>query len=231
MRRSVLVLVLPLVLAGTLLFASPLPAAPPAQPVITYREGDVTAKSPGGEWVKAAVGMALAGGDQVKTGARAKAEITFPSGAMRLYENTLVVIPSLVDRAGKKDVAQVGLENGSSLFRIDPAVGTGFSVRTRHVVAGVKGTSLAVTADEEQSEVIDYFGRVEVTSTAGGPPVELHANQSVTGDSTGLGLPTSGFNGDGWNGWNSNEAPQNEAAPAGDPGDSPFQGEPPAVAN
>ncbi len=212
-----LALALPFVLVGTLLFAAILPAAPPAQPVITHREGDVTAKPSGGEWVKAAVGMALAGGDQVKTGARSKAEISFPSGAMRLYENTLVVIPSLADRAGKKDVAQAAVENGSSLFRIAPAAGTGFSVKTRHVTAGVKGTSFAVTADEERSRVTVYFGRVEIASAAGGPPVELHANQSITGTSAGLGLPTGGFNGDGWNGWNSNEAPQAEAAPAGDP--------------
>jgi hypothetical protein len=207
---------LALALGMTLLFVSYLPAAPPAQPVLTYREGDVTAKPSKGEWVKAAVGMAFAGGDQVKTGSRAKAEISFPSGAMRLYENTLVVIPSLADRAGKKDIALVGLEQGSALFRIDPAAGTGFSVKTRHVTAGVKGTSFAGTAEEEESQVIVYFGRVEVVSAAGGPAVELHANQSITGDANGLGIPTSGFNGDGWNGWNSNEAPQSEASPAGE---------------
>jgi len=180
-------------------------------PVLTYTRGDVTAKPSGGQWARADKGLALAAGDMVKTGARAKAEISFPSGVMRLFENTVVVIPAVADRAGKKDLASVQLDSGSTAFHVDPA-GGGFTVKTRHVIAGVKGTKFGVTVSEKDTQVVVYFGQVEVTDPSGGKGVVAGTNQTSTSTAAGPGAPQGAPTGDGFSGWS-----DADSAPSRDP--------------
>jgi hypothetical protein len=212
--RTALSLLLSLSLA---LLAAPAFAAAPAQPVLTIVRGDVSVMPSGGAWGKAANGMALSGGDSVKTGPSAKAEISFASGAMRLFENTLVVIPGLVDRAGGRDVRQVAMEDGSAVFRIDPAAGAGFSVKTRHVIAGVKGTTFAVIAGADKSRVITYFGLVAVTGPGGGAETGVGTDHAVDATPAGVGAPQGFPSGNGWSGWSVDPAP-GDALPSAPPG-------------
>lgn len=195
-------------LALSLLAFGPVPAAAADRPVLTFARGEVTAKAAGGQWAKAEKGLALASGDMVKTGARSKAEISFPSGVMRLFENTLVVIPAVSDKGGKKDIASVQLDSGSTAYRIDPAVGAGFSVKTKHVIAGVKGTSFGVTAGDKESLVVVYFGKVEVTNLSGGGAVTVGTNQTSTGTDSGPGAPVGAPTGDGFGGWSDTDSAQ-----------------------
>jgi ferric-dicitrate binding protein FerR (iron transport regulator) len=145
---------------------------PVQQPVLSIAEGDVTVKPAAGDWGAASAGMLLNTGDSVRTGPGAKAEISCATGKMRLYENTIIVIPEVVDEGDKKDVRQVNLEEGTGLFRIRKrGVEKGFEVHTQQIIAGVKGTLFAVqtTGQGGYSRVAVYSGLVEVSDLKRSP--------------------------------------------------------------
>jgi ferric-dicitrate binding protein FerR (iron transport regulator) len=140
---------------------------PEADPVLSHVEGSVLlkkAKVPG--WETAEVGRLLRSGDTIRTEASSKAEISFATGKVRLYENTAVIIPEVVDEGDKRDIRWMDLDEGTSLFKIKKrGVEKGFEVLTSNIAAGVKGTLFAVThvKKENYSRVAVYVGVVEVT--------------------------------------------------------------------
>lgn len=140
---------------------------PVVAPVVSFVEGDVTVKGAGASgWESAETGRLLASGDTVKTGPKSKAEISCATGKIRLYENTVIIVPEVVDEGEKKDVRQVELDNGTGLFKIKKrGVERGFEVKTTNVIAGVKGTVFAVEHRREQNvtRVAVFSGVVEVT--------------------------------------------------------------------
>jgi hypothetical protein len=158
---------------------------PVVEPVVSFVEGDVTVKGAGGaSWEGVQAGRLLASGDTVKTGPASKAEISCATGKMRLYENTVIIVPEVVDEGEKKDVRQVELDNGTSLFKIKKrGIERGFEVKTTNVIAGVKGTVFAVQhqRDRNVTRVAVYSGVVEVTNPARDPgtATELSKGESL----------------------------------------------------
>ncbi|MDF1536477.1 MAG: FecR family protein [bacterium] len=142
---------------------------PVVAPVVSFVEGDVTVKGAGASgWEAAEAGRLLASGDAVKTGPKSKAEISCATGKMRLYENTVIIVPEVADEGEKKDIRRVELEDGTGLFKIRKrGVQNGFEVQTTNVIAGVKGTLFAVLRQKPKNltRVAVFSGVVEVTDT------------------------------------------------------------------
>lgn len=140
---------------------------PEVDPVISHVEGSVLVKKDGAPgWEAAEVGRLLASGDTLRTEVSSKAEISFATGKVRLYENTAIIIPEVVDEGDKRDIRWMDLDEGTSLFKIKKrGVEKGFEVLTSNIAAGVKGTLFAVSyaKKENYSRVAVYVGVVEVT--------------------------------------------------------------------
>jgi hypothetical protein len=140
---------------------------PVVEPVVSFVEGDVTVKGAGGaNWEGVQAGRLLASGDTVKTGPKSKAEISCATGKMRLYENTVIIVPEVVNEGEKRDIRTVTVEDGTGLFRIKKrGVQNGFEVKTTNVIAGVKGTVFAVQHKkaDDFTRVAVFAGVVEVT--------------------------------------------------------------------
>lgn len=135
--------------------------------IITTAKGEVTVKSSGtATWAAAAAGRQLGGGDSVRTGYRSRAEISGPSGNIRLYENTVLIVPrEKEDSPGPGDFL---LKLGAGIFQTKPsAPQPQFSVATNQVVVGIRTARATVIADEGSSAVASHFGSVTVTDVTG----------------------------------------------------------------
>jgi hypothetical protein len=181
---------------------------PVVAPVVSFVEGDVTVKGAGASgWESAEAGRLLASGDTVKTGPASKAEISCATGKIRLYENTVIIVPEVVDEGEKKDIRRVELDDGTSLFKIKKrGIERGFEVKTTNVIAGVKGTVFAVQHQRDQNvtRIAVYSGVVEVTDPAGTPgtATSLSKGQSMgVTDQTGFGDKEEFEPGDVWDEW------------------------------
>jgi hypothetical protein len=171
--KTVMIMMVVLLLVPTGAFAMASFDFPVVAPVVSFVEGDVTVKGSGGAgWESAEAGRLLASGDTIKTGPASKAEISCATGKMRLYENTVIIVPEVVDEGEKKDVRQVELDDGTGLFKIKKrGVQNGFEVKTTNVIAGVKGTVFAVEHKKKKkiTRVVVFSGVVEVTDPTKSP--------------------------------------------------------------
>ena len=177
------------VLAAALLFPSAAFAMasfdfPVVEPVVSFVEGDVTVKGAGGaSWEGVKAGRLLASGDTVKTGPKSKAEISCATGKMRLYENTVIIVPEVVNEGDKRDIRTVTVEDGTGLFKIKKrGVKNGFEVKTNNVIAGVKGTVFAVQHKKSgnYTRVAVYSGIVEVTDAGRTPGTSTRLSRGQT---------------------------------------------------
>jgi len=181
---------------------------PVVAPVVSFVMGDVTVKGVASEtWDKVQAGRRLASGDTLRTGPASKAEISCATGKMRLYENTVIIVPEVVNEGDKKDIRSVTLDDGAGLFRIKKR-GTqkGFEVKTSNIIAGVKGTLFGVMTKKarKMSRVAVYSGRVYVTDRSGTPAtgIMLRRGQSMEVlEDTGFGETDDFDPGDVWNYW------------------------------
>lgn len=134
-------------------------------PVITLSEGNVMVM--GQEyslWEPAPEGTLLLSGDKVKTGWDSRAEIRFLSGVVKLYENSLLIIPSIGVQDRKKDIQDMVVEEGEVLFDINPlGAQRQFEFRTKNVQGGVKGTVFKVRCNNDETTVGVYEGKVWVS--------------------------------------------------------------------
>jgi ferric-dicitrate binding protein FerR (iron transport regulator) len=142
---------------------------PVVDPVISFVEGDVSLRSSGAAgWERAKVGTRLGSGDTVRTGTSSRAEISCATGKVRLYENTVIIVPEVTDEGEKRDLRGVKLDDGTGLFNIRKrGAERGFEVRTSNIIAGVKGTLFAVEHEKgkRRSKVAVYRGVVRVSDT------------------------------------------------------------------
>ncbi len=149
------------------LIATPAIAAKVKNPFITISEGDVTLRpSFGNIWEPVAVGRILEGLDTLRTGQESRAELNAPSGAIRIYQNTVLTLPEVFqDKDGATDIRSPNVEEGTGLFKIRwRGRKNRFNVTTKHVVAVVKGTTFAVRRNGIESTVACIFGKVVVTA-------------------------------------------------------------------
>jgi len=115
-------------------------------------------------WEPATVGSLLLSGDTVKTGWDSSVEIQFLSGKVRLYENSILIIPSIGAQDRKKDVQDMVVEEGDVLFDINPlGVQRQFEFRTKNVQGGVKGTVFMVSYVNDGTTVSVHEGTVWVS--------------------------------------------------------------------
>ena len=90
-----------------------------------------------------------------------RAEIRLRTGTVRLYENSLLRLPSGAGSAGESE--RVRMDSGTSIFdvlRRDPS--EGFEVETPEAVIIVKGTRFAVALDGAASRIEVFRGTVGV---------------------------------------------------------------------
>jgi hypothetical protein len=135
--------------------------------VITMAQGKVNVKRSGTEaWASAAAGRQLESGDSVRTGYRSRAEISGPSGNIRLYENTVLIVPR--EKESNSGPGDFLLKLGAGIFQTKPsAPEPQFSVATNQVVVGIRTARATVVADEGTSAVASHSGSVIVTDVTG----------------------------------------------------------------
>jgi len=153
-------------------------------PTITEIKGEVAVKGlNNNRWEEARQGMLLLSGDTLRTNKGGFARIDFAGGVMEIYETTVVVIPSVDLQDRRKDLQEVIIEEGRTLFDINPrGVERGFKFRTKNIQGGVKGTLFTVSYLENGTSVNVYRGLVGLRSREGsdeGPEVFLKAGNSV----------------------------------------------------
>lgn len=136
-----------------------LPAFAASLARLTELKGDVQVMPKGGAWHAAQEDEPLEAGDAVKTGAQSSATLVRQDGT------ELELMP----------FAQISLEDengfllsaGRAWSHFVKSLGLPFYIRTPNATALIRGTTLAVGFEEEQSRVVVYEGLVEVQGRDG----------------------------------------------------------------
>jgi hypothetical protein len=120
-------------------------------------------------WEKVSAGRVLHLGDVIRTGHQSKAKIRFESGIVRIYENTIIELPSPTGTFTISDdsikLRKVLLMKGRSLFEVFKNRLKGeFEVTSPSLVAGVKGTIFRVAEEKGLKGVTVFEGIVQVTN-------------------------------------------------------------------
>lgn len=120
-------------------------------------------------WKNVSTGTSLHFGDVIRTGAQSKAEVRFESGIIRMYENTILELPSQPPQLKVSDdsgqLKKVFLQRGRSLFEVfKNRLSGGFEVTSPGLITGVKGTIFRVTEEEGIKGVTVFEGIVSVTN-------------------------------------------------------------------
>lgn len=167
--RFALALALAAVLAGARAEAQP--AAPGARVLQASGAVEVTSGQPG--WQPARAGLALPPGAALRTGDSGRAEVALAHGTVRVYENSLLRIPSQRDPGSES----VWMERGAGLFDVKLPGGHEFLVETPEAVAAVKGTRFLVRFAAGRVSVGVYGGVVELRELGADPakPVLVRA--------------------------------------------------------
>jgi len=133
-------------------------------PAVTMIEGSVMIMGQESSvWEPVAVGMLLLSGDVIKTGNNSQAEFQFLSGKVRLFENSVLIIPSIGVQERRKDVQEVLVEEGAAVFEINPlGIKRQFEFRTKNIQGGVKGTTFAVGYRDGNTHVVVYEGKIQI---------------------------------------------------------------------
>jgi hypothetical protein len=176
-RHPAIVLLLPLLLAGTWSCrpaapaATPVPAGPrPDQGIVTFMSG-ASFKSEGSDWAELDIGSLLESGDAVKTAEQAFCEIQFGTTAVvRLEGSSVVMIDEILAEIGSARI-NVRLVAGSVLCKVQQLASVErFRVRTRSAICGVRGTEFGVTSETDGStRLYVKSGAVTFTPLAADP--------------------------------------------------------------
>jgi hypothetical protein len=163
--------------------ASPAGSSPAVAEVV-YLEGSVLI-----DGAEAEIGQKLGAKATIVTGAAASCEITFRGkNAVRVAQNARATIDF------SKTLVEIDLEKGgvaSVLRKLETVAGSdSFRVRTQGAVAGVRGTSFCVWADETRSYVCACNGTVHTIDSAGGNEFTItaahHSARFYTRDGKGI---------------------------------------------
>jgi hypothetical protein len=155
------------ILAAALLLSSVSAFCKPTvlDPKVSLVEGDVIRKVPEiTDWSDAIVGDHLVSGETLKTGIKSRSEVEFASGRMRLYQNSVLVVPEInTDEENTSDIRHVEVEKGAGIFNIlKRGRKKGFTFGTKHIIGGVKGTIFSLKSWEDRTEVAVMRGSVEI---------------------------------------------------------------------
>ncbi|MCK4463321.1 MAG: hypothetical protein KAU58_03315, partial [Candidatus Omnitrophica bacterium] len=152
-------IVLSLALISSISFAYPDKAE------IISIKGDVKVLPEGNvDWIKAGIGMALRGGDRLKTGPNSECNLVFDKrrkNSVGILENSDVII--LLKEKEKIEIIE------ASLYAklLDIPIGSEFEVKTPTAVCGARGTGLGVKGDKDNTEAGAYKNDIYVRNEAG----------------------------------------------------------------
>ena len=133
---------------------------------------------PKDDWGPAAVGMAIYGSGQVRTGAASSARLELLKGLVRLSAESLFTVKESATRQGKL-VTTLFLQEGRLWAHLTSDQPHEFTVETGSAVAAVRDTRFSVGVDPDQTTRVSV-AEGEVVVTAQGVSVTVVAGQQAT---------------------------------------------------
>lgn len=131
---------------------------------LTFLIGDVFVKRADPDWRKAEFDMPLYTGDQIKTGAASRCEITLITGSvLRMDQNTVQALDKVRFDKGSRQVS-LFMRTGRLWLNARKIVSKQdtFKVRTDKTVCAIRGTRFGVDTDSSATRIAVYEGEVEV---------------------------------------------------------------------
>ena len=125
---------------------------------------------PEDDWQTAAVGMAIYGGGQVRTGTDSSARLELMEGVVRLWAETLFTVKEYTTRQ-ERSLTTLFLQEGRLWAHLTATQPHEFSVETASAVAAVRDTRFSVQVGSDQTTLV---------SVAQGEVVVIAQGQSVT---------------------------------------------------
>lgn len=149
-----------LISLALLAFAAPSIAATAPQWKVTQAAGDVRVLQ-GAKARPARAGSLVPAGAAISTGSNARAIIVRGQEFIVLSPGTQLRLPGVSQQTGLVQIIQ---EFGSALFKIEKKSTPHFGVKTRYLVAVVKGTTFRVDASGNRASVAVTEGEVQVST-------------------------------------------------------------------
>jgi len=118
---------------------------------------------PKDDWLPAAVGMAIYGGGQVRTGAASSARLEMLEGLVRLSAESLFTVKESATRQGKL-VATLFLQEGRLWAHLTASQPHEFTVETGSAVAAVRDTRFSVKVADGETLLSVAEGQVVLTA-------------------------------------------------------------------
>ncbi len=137
---------------------------------VSYLEGTASKSRNGKDWKPIAKGDTLSAGDSVKTNAKSKMELTLPdSSKVRFSENTSFKVESVLFKEEERDFGIKVLFGKVWSKAAKYKKVSKFEIKTANAVAGVKGTTYRIDANDDNSSMVRvYEGEVSVGSLPSG---------------------------------------------------------------
>lgn len=133
---------------------------------VSFLEGSAFKSRTGKDWKPVSKGDTLNAGDSVKTDAKSKIELTLPDGSkVRFSENSSFKVESLLFKEEERNFGIKVLfgkvwSKAAKFKKVSK-----FEIKTANAVAGVKGTTYRIDANEDSSSMVRvYEGEVSVGS-------------------------------------------------------------------
>jgi len=138
-----------------------------------------------GKKTGAEVGAVVKNGAKVETGAGAFVDIYFGDNAVRVLENSLVEIGSVVtNMKDNTEKSEYTVEKGKMFSRVTKKLAKGdeFTIKTPTTIAGVRGTEFLVSEENGKGMVACIDGKVAVSdaTAADKKGVEINAGEEVS---------------------------------------------------
>ena len=137
---------------------------------VSYLEGPASKSRNGKDWKPIAKGDSLIVGETVKTGARARLELTLSDKSkVRFSEGTSFKVESLLFKEEERNIG-IKVFMGKAWAKAAKAKrGSRFEIKTANAVAGVRGTTYRIDVKEDTSSMVRvYEGEVVVGSLPAG---------------------------------------------------------------
>ncbi|MBX5492026.1 MAG: FecR domain-containing protein [Chloroflexi bacterium] len=164
---------------------APAPSSRAATATLEVRQGQVEVSPPGStEWGPAQTDTPLAEGTRVRTLSSGSARIVYSDGSRsELSPNTGVVLWMLQQTDSGQPVVRLVQASGTTLHRVRPLTDAAarFEVETVAGTASVRGTDLGISERRTSPDAPKEFLFQNVSTPAGGDPVEVTADASVLG--------------------------------------------------
>jgi hypothetical protein len=133
---------------------------------VSYLEGSAFKSKDGKDWKPLMNGDFLGANESVKTGVRTRLELTLSDGSkVRFSENALFKVETLLFTDGEREF-EIKVLFGKVWSKVKKyKKASKFDVKTSTAVAGIRGTTFRIDANEDRSSLVKvYEGEVSVNS-------------------------------------------------------------------